>query len=83
MRAPFDIAAARTYPERAWARRREGQGIQLAITTGGRAALGEVPLFVTGPDGRGAGGGSAELAYAVGAAHRGPGNTPCRAAPCG
>lgn len=65
LRHPFDLAAARAYLDVARARRAEGRGIQLAITTDGRTALGEVLLSPTGPDGR-----HAELAYAIGAEHR-------------
>jgi RimJ/RimL family protein N-acetyltransferase len=71
LRHPFDAAAARTYLDRARTRRAEGLAIQLAITTGGHAPLGEVLLFSTGPDGRAPGGDQAELGYAIGAAHRG------------
>jgi RimJ/RimL family protein N-acetyltransferase len=65
--SPFDLPAARTYLDQARTRRPEGRGIQLAITTDGRAALGEILLV---PAGR-----TAELAYAVGRAHRGQGLT--------
>ena len=67
---PFDLAAARAYLDQARTRRAEGRSIQLTITTDEHTALGEVLLFVTGPDGRGPGGRVAELAYAVGAASR-------------
>ncbi|WP_412543700.1 GNAT family N-acetyltransferase [Longispora sp. K20-0274] len=65
LRSPFDLAAAGEYLGNARRNRLAGDGIQLAITSGGPAALGEVLLFRAGadsPDG--------ELAYAVGAAHR-------------
>jgi RimJ/RimL family protein N-acetyltransferase len=65
--SPFDLTAARTYLDQARARRAEGRSIQLAITTDGHTALGEILLV---PSGR-----IAELAYAVGRAHRGQGLT--------
>jgi RimJ/RimL family protein N-acetyltransferase len=68
---PFDEAAARAYLDRARLRRAEGLTVQLAITTDGGAALGEVLLFRTGPYGRHPDGDQAELGYAIGAAHRG------------
>lgn len=69
---PFDQAAACAYLENARARRDEGRSIQLAITTDGHIALGEILLSVTDcPDERASGGRFAELAYAVGARHRG------------
>lgn len=64
LRSPFDDEAARAYLERA----RAGRGLQLAITTDGHTPLGEVLLMVTD--------GEAELAYAVGAVHRGQGLAP-------
>lgn len=62
--SPFDEAVARAYVERARAAPADGTW-QLAITADGGAALGEVLLFPTEHDGM------CELAYAVGAAHRG------------
>jgi RimJ/RimL family protein N-acetyltransferase len=67
LESPFDAAAAQRYLERAFRLRAQGYGIQLAITTDGCAPLGEVLLF----DGDAPG--TAELAYAVGMAHRGQG----------
>jgi RimJ/RimL family protein N-acetyltransferase len=69
--SPFDAAAARAYLDQARARRREGRAIELAVTTDGRAALGEILLFVTVLDGPVEP--FAELGYAIGAAHRGQG----------
>ncbi|MGP3991595.1 GNAT family N-acetyltransferase [Streptomyces sp. 3N207] len=65
---PFDLAAARAYLDRT--RRAEGRSIQLAITSDGHTALGEILLLFAGPDGRRPGGPYAELAYAVGVRHR-------------
>jgi RimJ/RimL family protein N-acetyltransferase len=65
--SPFDLTAARTYLDQARARRAEGRSIQLAITTDGHAALGEILLVDADR--------TAELAYAVGRAHRGQGLT--------
>jgi RimJ/RimL family protein N-acetyltransferase len=62
--SPFDLAAARAYLGRAHASRASGEGLQLAITLDGGAPLGEVLLSCTAP-------GICELAYAVGARHRG------------
>ncbi|WP_020384727.1 GNAT family N-acetyltransferase [Kribbella catacumbae] len=67
LRAPFDQAAARAYLDLARQRRAQGHRLQLAITTDGRQPLGEILLFPTGAPGE------VELAYAVGAAHRGQG----------
>lgn len=67
---PFDLAAARAYLDRARTHRAEHRGIQLAVTTDGHTALGEILLFVTGPEGRGSGGPYAELAYAIGSRYR-------------
>jgi len=65
LESPFDAAAAQRYLERAYRARATGYGMGLAITTDGREPLGEVLLFDgDSPD-------SAELAYAVGTAHRG------------
>lgn len=61
---PFDEAAARAYVEAAVAGRQHGL-LQLAITTDGSTPLGEVLLFGTDEPS------VCELAYAVGAAHRG------------
>ncbi|MFD0560128.1 RimJ/RimL family protein N-acetyltransferase [Stackebrandtia endophytica] len=63
--SPFDLAAARAYLAASHRSRADDRGIQLAITTDGDQACGEVLLFRTGqPD-------EAELAYAVGPAFRG------------
>jgi RimJ/RimL family protein N-acetyltransferase len=62
--SPFDEAVARAYVDRAHASRAGGT-VQLAITVDGRVALGEVLLFPTEHED------VCELAYAVGAAHRG------------
>ncbi|MFK4041592.1 GNAT family N-acetyltransferase [Nonomuraea wenchangensis] len=67
LRAPFDETAARAYLDRARGHRAQGRGLQLAITTDGRRPLGEILLFPTGASGE------VELAYAVGAGHRGQG----------
>jgi RimJ/RimL family protein N-acetyltransferase len=64
--SPFDAEAAARYLARARARRREGRALQLAVTTDGEAPLGEVLLFDPAR-------GTAELGYAIGAAHRGRG----------
>jgi RimJ/RimL family protein N-acetyltransferase len=64
--SPFDAAAAARYLGRARTRRAEGRALQLAVTSDGGAPLGEVLLFD-------AVGGTAELGYAIGAAHRGRG----------
>jgi RimJ/RimL family protein N-acetyltransferase len=64
LRSPFDPAAARAYLDQARRSRASDQRIQLAITTDGRRPMGEILLFRTGTSGE------AELAYAVGAAHR-------------
>ncbi|HEU4675542.1 MAG TPA: GNAT family N-acetyltransferase [Motilibacteraceae bacterium] len=61
---PFDEAAARAYVEAAVAGRQHGL-LQLAITIDGSTPLGEVLLFGTDEPG------VCELAYAVGAEHRG------------
>ncbi|GKQ33908.1 GNAT family N-acetyltransferase [Streptomyces sp. A012304] len=66
--SPFDARAARAYLDRARAGLAEGRGVQLAVTTDGRRPKGEVLLFRSSSDGR-----DAELAYGVGAAHRGQG----------
>jgi RimJ/RimL family protein N-acetyltransferase len=62
--SPFDEAVAQEYVDHAHAAR-EGGTVQLAITPDGGAALGEVLLFPTEHEQ------VCELAYAVGAAHRG------------
>jgi RimJ/RimL family protein N-acetyltransferase len=67
LESPFDAAAAQRYLDRASRTRATGRGIQLAITTDGREPLGEVLLVDSdSPE-------AAELAYAVGTAHRGHG----------
>ncbi len=63
--SPFDRPAAAAYLSRAREARAAGQRLQLAITTDGRTALGEVLLFGTGRDDH-----EAELGYTVGAAYR-------------
>jgi RimJ/RimL family protein N-acetyltransferase len=63
--SPFDRRAAAAYLARAQEARAAGQRLHLAITTDGRAALGEVLLFGTGRDDY-----EAELGYTVGAAYR-------------
>lgn len=65
LEAPFDVAAAVRYLDRARRIRDKGIGIQLAITANGIDPLGEVLLFDGGAPQ------VAELAYAVGLAHRG------------
>jgi RimJ/RimL family protein N-acetyltransferase len=72
LESPFGTEAALRYLDRARRRRAEGAGVQLAITADGAAPLGEVLLF------EGDQPGTAELAYAVGLAHRGQGLA-CRA----
>lgn len=64
LRAPFDLAAARDYMDTARRRRAAGRRLQLAITIDGHQPLGEILLARTSTNGE------AELAYAVGAAHR-------------
>ncbi|MFC8829668.1 GNAT family N-acetyltransferase [Streptomyces sp. NPDC057137] len=66
--SPFDEAAARAYLLRAHERRASGQALQLAITTDGHTPLGEVLLFAASEDGT-----QVELAYGIGAPHRGRG----------
>jgi RimJ/RimL family protein N-acetyltransferase len=63
--SPFDLAAARTYLARARDGRAAGRRIQLAITTDGHSALGEILLVPT--DGSRT---EVELAYAIGPLHR-------------
>jgi len=63
--SPFDLAAAERYYLRSRERRSMGFAVQLAVTTDGRAPLGEVSAFRRGEDGR-----EVELGYAIGAAHR-------------
>lgn len=71
LRAPFDHTAARAYLDQARARRVANLAVQLAITTDGHDARGEILLFRTGAGGRCETGHDAELGYAVGAAYRG------------
>lgn len=66
--SPFDAEAARAYLDKARAGLAEGRTVQLAITMDGGRPKGEVLLFRSASDGR-----DAELAYGVGAAHRGQG----------
>ncbi|HIW61965.1 MAG TPA: GNAT family N-acetyltransferase [Candidatus Stackebrandtia excrementipullorum] len=64
--SPFDADAARDYLSAARLSRRRDRGIQLAVTVEDDGpALGEVLLFRTGRPAE------AELAYSVGAPHRG------------
>lgn len=66
-RGPFDSAAARAHLDQARVRRVGGRGVQLAVTTDERTPLGEILLSRTSSDEPGR---YAELAYAIGAAHR-------------
>ena len=66
--SPFDTGAALTYLADAWVGQSQGRKLQLAITTDGVRPRGEVLLFRSERDGR-----DLELAYGVGAAHRGQG----------
>lgn len=66
--SPFDTEAALAYLAAARAKRADGHAVQLAVTTDGGTALGEILLFRSAGDGR-----DVELAYGVGAAHRGRG----------
>jgi RimJ/RimL family protein N-acetyltransferase len=63
--SPFDLSAAQAYLAKAREAHVAGRGIQLAITTDGRQARGEILLYRAGEDGQ-----DAELAYAIGARHR-------------
>jgi RimJ/RimL family protein N-acetyltransferase len=63
--SPFNLEAATAYLENSRKARAAGTRIQLAITRDGGAALGEVLLFPSGPEGQ-----DTELAYGVGAAFR-------------
>ncbi|WP_330173689.1 GNAT family N-acetyltransferase [Streptomyces sp. NBC_01498] len=65
LRSPFDQAAARAYLAHAVVRRAEGRSLQLAVTTDGRAPLGEVMVSVAEEDGT-----EVELAYGIGAPYR-------------
>jgi RimJ/RimL family protein N-acetyltransferase len=65
LRSPFDLTAARAYLNRARERRTADLRIQLAITTDGGRPRGEILLFRAGDDRH-----EAELAYAIGPAHR-------------
>jgi RimJ/RimL family protein N-acetyltransferase len=64
--SPFDLPVAQAYLSRAQEQRNAGRVVQLAVTTDGHAALGEVLLVRREEDGRQA----AELAYGIGAKHR-------------
>lgn len=64
--SPFDLSAAQAYLSRAREQRDAGRVVQLAVTTDGHAAMGEVLLIRREEDGRHA----AELAYGIGAKHR-------------
>jgi RimJ/RimL family protein N-acetyltransferase len=63
--SPFDLVAAQDYLAKAREARAAGRRIQLAITTDGHAAQGEILLSRAEPDGE-----VVELAYAIGARHR-------------
>ncbi|MER5216398.1 GNAT family N-acetyltransferase [Streptomyces sp. NPDC002838] len=66
--SPFDLVAARTYLAGAREGQAQGRKLQLAITTDGVRPHGEVLLFRGESDAR-----DLELAYGVGAVHRGQG----------
>ncbi|MEV0221890.1 GNAT family N-acetyltransferase [Streptomyces sp. NPDC050704] len=66
--SPFDTMAGQVYLAEAREARVQGRKVQLAITTDGVRPLGEVLLFRNKADER-----DVEIAYAVGAAHRGRG----------
>ena len=66
--SPFDTLAARSYLSDARAARAEGRKMQLAITTDGVRARGEVLLFRSDADAR-----DAEIGYGVAAPFRGRG----------
>ncbi|MFE9682258.1 GNAT family N-acetyltransferase [Streptomyces sp. NPDC002701] len=66
--SPFDTSAALVYLAEAREARAEGRRVQLAITTDGVLPRGEVLLFRSKADER-----DVEIAYGVGAAHRGRG----------
>ena len=66
--SPFDAQAAHAYLAAAREGKSSGNKLQLAITTDGLRPLGEVLLFPSKADTR-----DVELAYGVGAAHRGQG----------
>ncbi|MFF0139264.1 GNAT family N-acetyltransferase [Streptomyces sp. NPDC005227] len=66
--SPFDTAAALAYLAAAEQKSAEGRAVQLAITTDGWLPRGEILLFPGSGDER-----DVELAYGVGAAHRGRG----------
>ncbi|RCG32800.1 N-acetyltransferase [Sphaerisporangium album] len=64
--SPFDLGAARRYLEAARRSRAAGERLNLAITTDGGEAKGEILLSRVGW-----GAGTGSIGYAVGAAHRG------------
>ncbi|PBC65908.1 GNAT family N-acetyltransferase [Streptomyces sp. Tue6028] len=66
--SPFDAVAASAYLAAAEQKGVEGRTVQLAITTDGGPARGEILLFRNAVDER-----DLELAYGVGPAHRGRG----------
>ncbi|MEU9287405.1 GNAT family N-acetyltransferase [Streptomyces sp. NPDC048275] len=66
--SPFDAEAARKYLAAARDQRAAGHSVQLAVITDGGPAQGEILLFRSAADER-----DVELAYGVGAAHRGHG----------
>ncbi|MBC6457608.1 GNAT family N-acetyltransferase [Actinomadura sp. HBU206391] len=63
--SPFDLAVAQAYLSKAREDRTAGRGIQLAITSDGRNAQGEILLFRPDADDH-----EVELAYGIGARHR-------------
>ncbi len=66
LRSPFDFDAAQEYLSQSRRARAADRGMQLAITKDGGEAQGEVLLFRVADEP-----GVAELAYAIGARHRG------------
>ncbi len=64
--SPFDLSAARAYLTGAREKREAGRVMQLAITTDGQAAMGEVLLIHREENGEHA----AEIAYGIGAEYR-------------
>ncbi|MEU1415407.1 GNAT family N-acetyltransferase [Streptomyces sp. NPDC049097] len=66
--SPFGVEEARSYLAAARRKRAERRSVQLAITTDGLRPRGEILFFRSGPDER-----ELELAYGVGADHRGRG----------
>lgn len=64
--SPFDLSAAQAYLSKAREERNADRRVQLAITTDGHAAMGEVLLIRRDEDG----GQAAELGYGIGAKYR-------------